>query len=240
MDKKLGIIVGVILVAFAGLVGVSFMQSQSAKIDYDKYDIDALIEPDEANGNIGDLVTGDRNAPVILFEYGDYQCDACAPMNPYVNQLVEEYDGQLAVVFRTDIMDYHQNGTAAASAANAAALQGYWKEYKDKLFNDLDDWFYSSANKRQDQFEEFFLNVSNGQGDLNKFRQDMRSKDVSQKIKFDNGLSERCGIEFTPTFYLNGEHMDQRNKSTPEFLEELRTKIDAILKEKGIEVKKKS
>lgn len=240
MDKKLGIIVGVILVAFAGLVGVSFMQSQSAKIDYDKYDIDALIEPDEANGNIGDLVTGDRNAPVILFEYGDYQCDACAPMNPYVNQLVEEYDGQLAVVFRTDIMDYPQNGTAAASAANAAALQGYWKEYKDKLFNDLDDWFYSSANKRQDQFEEFFLNVSNGQGDLNKFRQDMRSKDVSQKIKFDNGLSERRGIEFTPTFYLNGEHMDQRNKSTPEFLEELRTKIDAILKEKGIEVKKKS
>lgn len=240
MDKKLVIIVGVILVAFASLVGISFMQSQSAKIDYDKYDIDALIEPDEANGNIGDLVTGDRNAPVILFEYGDYQCDACAPMNPYVNQLVEEYDGQLAVVFRTDIMDYHQNGTAAASAANAAALQGYWKEYKDKLFNDLDDWFYSSADKRQDQFEEFFLNVSNGQGDLNKFRQDMRSKDVSQKIKFDNGLSERRGIKFTPTFYLNGEHMDQRNKSTSEFLEELRTKIDAILKEKGIEVKKKS
>lgn len=240
MNKKFGIIIGVIVAIFLVILGVNLTQNRRIKVNYDDYDLYTVIEPSEANGNLGDMVEGDKDAPVLLFEYGDYQCDACAPMNPYINQLIEEYDGKLALVFRTDIMDYHQNGTAAAAAANAAAMQGYWREYKDKLYSDQDDWFYSNASTRQGQFERYFTEVSKGQGDMEKFRKDMRSREVTQKITFDNGLSEKIGVEWTPSFYIDGERISQRDKSTTEFLDELRAKIDAILAEKGIAKPKKS
>lgn len=234
MDKKTGIILGVLAVAFCALIGVSIWQSSVTKIDYSGYDPVAVNQATEDNGNIGDLVDGDPNAPVKIYEYGDYQCDACAPMNPHINELIEEYDGKVAVVFRATIMSYHQNGTAAAAAANAAALQGYWKEYKDTLFSNQNDWFYSSADERQPQFEEYFMLASNGKGDLAKFRSDMAAQAVQKKIDFDEAMASKVNIEYTPTFYIEDKLMDQRGKTTSDFMDEMRAEIDRRLEEKGI------
>lgn len=228
MDKKTGIIIGVLLVAFCGLIGLSWAQNQAA-VDYSVYELHAVNEADENSGYLAENIEGNPNAPVLLFEYGDYQCTACAPMNPYINDLVEEYDGKLAVVFRTYIMSYHENGTAATSAANAAAIQGYWKPYKDLLYSNQSEWYYADGTERQELFEKYFEQATNGEGDLEKFRSDMASKEVAQKITFDTALSDRVGLEWTPTFYLDGELMDQRNITTTEFMEKLRTKIDEIL-----------
>lgn len=233
MDKKTWAIVGVIAAVFIAII-MSSVLSQSS-VDYSSYDLDHIIPADENTGNLPENIIGDPSAPVIIYEYGDYQCTACAPIAPYINEIVDEYDGQVAVVLRTYIMDYHQNGTAAASAANAAAIQGYWRPYKDLLFNKQNDWYYSDANQRQQQFEQYFLEASSGKGDLDKFREDMRSPAVSKKISFDQKIAERVDIEWTPTFYLSGELIDQREMKTEEFLQTLRDKIDAELKAQGIE-----
>lgn len=233
MDKKTWAILGVLVLGFGGLLGISIWQANSSKIDYSQYDTASVIAPDENNGNIGDLVDGDPDAPVKIYEYGDYQCDACAPMNPYINELIEEYDGKVAAVFRANIMSYHQNGTAAAAAANAAHLQGYWKEYKDILYSNQNDWFYSDATTRQPQFEEYFMTVSDGKGDLEKFRSDMISNEVQKKIDFDAKISEKVGIDFTPTFYVEGQFVDQRHKTKDEFMAEMRKVIDEKLAAKG-------
>lgn len=224
-------IVGALIVAFAGLLIVTNLQEKS-KVDYD---LTTIIPADKNSGEIAELVNGNPDAPVILVEYGDYQCTACAPMNPYINELIEEYDGKLAVVFRTMIMSYHQNGRAAAAAALAANEQGYWKEYKDILYEKQDDWYESDASKRQEQFEEYFVEVSNGEGDLEKFRADIQSDAVSKKISFDDTLSEEAGVEWTPYFTLDGELISQRNIGTDEFLNNLRAKIDAKLENMGTE-----
>lgn len=229
MDKRTGIIIGVIAIAFLGLVGISLMQAQPKE----KYDLSQIIvaqeDGNDQTGGFGDLVEGDPEAPVIIFEYGDYQCTACAPMNPYINELIDEYDGKVAIVFRTLIMSYHQNGTAAASAALAAAKQGCWQEYKDELYEKQDDWYYSDATQRQQQFEQYFQDVTDGKGDLEQFRSDMASDEVAQKIKFDAKLSDQANIEWTPTFYLGDELIDQRGMSRDDFLTLLREKIDAKL-----------
>lgn len=237
MDKKTWIIIGVLVVAFAGLVGISIAQNSVPQNE-----ISMVYTASADNGNFGEMIDGDPDAPVKIYEYGDYQCDACAPMNPYINEIVEEYDGKVAVVFRTMIMSYHQNGTAAASAALAAARQGYWKEYKDLLYKNQDDWFYSDATQRQKQFEDYFKQVSDGKGDMEKFVADMGSSEVSRKISFDANLAKKQKVEFTPTFYVEGDFVDQRGnnldgtkKTRDDFLKELRAKIDEKLAEKGIE-----
>lgn len=234
MDKKTWIILGILVIGFGALLGVSIWQGNSGRIDYNQYDTATVIAADENNGNFGDLIDGDPEAPIKIYEYGDYQCDACAPMNPYINEIIKEYDGKVAAVFRTNIMSYHQNGTAAAAAANAAHLQGYWKEYKDILYSNQNDWFYSNAATRQPQFEEYFMTVTDGKGDLEKFRADMSSKDVQKKIDFDQKISEKANIEFTPTFYVEDQFVDQRGKNRDDFLKEMREVIDKKLEEKGI------
>lgn len=229
----IGGIVGIVL-AFVALIAITQLQNK-ADIDYEAYDLNSVIAADENTGGLAENVDGDPDAPVLLYEYGDYQCTACAPMNPHINELLEEYDGKVAVVFRTYIMSYHDNGVAAASAANAAAIQGYWKEYKDLLYETQNDWYYAEGDERQQMFEQYFEQATDGKGDLEQFRQDMGSKEVAQKIKFDAALSERVGLEWTPSFYLDGELLDQRNITTSEFMDLLREKIDAKLAELGEE-----
>ncbi len=243
MDKKTIVILAVLGVGLLGLIGISIVQSNSQKVKVDN--LAQVIEPSEASGNLPENIEGNPDAPVKIYQYGDYQCTACAPMDPYIVDLIEEYGDDLAVVFRTTIMSYHQNGTAAASAANAAAIQGYWKEYKDLLFANQNDWYYSEADQRQTQFEEYFMKASDTKGDLAKFREDMASSAVRQKIKFDEQLAQQAGVEFTPTFYVEDEFIDQRgdgeNQLTTEaFLNLLRQAIDKRLEEKGIKVEKKT
>lgn len=230
MDKKTWIIIGVLVLFFGALVGVSVAQNSVSQAE-----LLSVHAPSAENGNFGEMIDGNPDAPVKIYEYGDYQCDACAPMNPYINEVVEEYDGKVAVVFRTMIMSYHQNGTAAASAALAAARQGYWKEYKDLLFENQNDWFYSSAEQRQTQFEEYFKTVTDGKGDMEKFLADMGSSEVAKKISFDANMSKAQRISFTPTFYVEGDFVDQRGKTREDFLNELRAKIDEKLAEQGLE-----
>ena len=201
-------IVGIVVVALIGVAAYFVIDGNNKATDYSKYDFNTIIKPSADNGNIGDHVKGDANAPVIIFEYADYQCPGCASINPRVNKAIEELGGKLAVVYRSFLLPYHQNGTAAASAAEAAGLQGYWKQYADKLFAMQNDWENLSASKRTSAFNEYFTEVTEGKGDLEKFNKDIASEAVSKKINFDAGVGKRVGIEGTPAFYIDGQLID--------------------------------
>ena len=160
-------------IAFIGLVAWSLMDKKANEVNFTNYDFNSIIAGNDDNGNIADHVKGDKNAPVVLFEYADFQCPGCASTNPRVNKLLEEYDGKLAVVYRNYLLSYHQNGTAAASAAEAAGLQGYWKEYADMLFANQSNWEDIEADQREATFTSLFEAVSEGKGDVAKFKEDM-------------------------------------------------------------------
>ena len=206
-------VIGVIMaVAFLGIASFLVIDGINKSTNYDDYDFYSVIEPDVHNGNIGDNVKGDPNAPVLIFEYADYQCPGCASINPHVNAAIEKAEGRIAVVYRSFILPYHQNGTAAASAANAAALQGYYKAYADKLFSEQSEWEYASSSERTNLFAKYFMEVSNEEGDLEKFNADLASENVSKKNSFDMGIAKRIGVSGTPSFYIDGQLIDWSNK----------------------------
>ena len=200
-----GVIIGVVVVALIGVAAYFIIDGNNKATDFAHYDFNSVIEPTKDNGSIGDHVKGDPNAPVLIFEYADYQCPGCASINPRVNKLVEKLDGKLAVVYRSFLLSYHKNGTAAASAAEAAGLQGYWKEYADKLFEEQAEWEYASASERTELFNKYFEEVTNGMGDLDKFNEDIASEAVSKKVNFDMGIGKRINVGGTPAFYIDGE-----------------------------------
>lgn len=232
MDKKTWIVIAAIVAIFGGLVAITSIQNrdETVAVDYGEYDLTEIIPASETSGNLTENVEGDPEAPILIFDYADYQCEGCASMNPYLNKLVEEYDGKVAVVFRGYIQSYHQNGTAAASAANAAAMQGYWSKFKDLMFTNQDEWYSANAADRQKLYEKYFTEASEGKGDLEKFREDMNSKEVAQKITFDRGLADKVGLEWTPSVWL-GDELIPREEMGADFLKNMREKIDAELKE---------
>ena len=200
-----GVVIGILVVALLGVATYAIIDGNNKATDYNDYDFYSVIEANSNNGNIGDHVKGDPNAPVLIFEYADYQCPGCASINPRINKVVEQLDGKLAVVYRNYLLSYHQNGTAAASAAEAAGLQGYWKEYADKLFSEQSEWEYADASERTELFNKYFEEVTNGRGDLEKFNSDIASENVSKKINFDMGIGKRIDVQATPAFYVDGQ-----------------------------------
>lgn len=200
-----GVIIGVLVVALLGVAAYAVIDGNNKATNFENYDFYSVIGPTKDNGNIGDHVKGNADAPVLIFEYADYQCPGCASINPRVNKVIEQLNGKLAVVYRSFLLSYHQNGTAAASAAEAAGLQGYWKEYADKLFSEQSEWEYASASERTALFDKYFEEVTNGKGDVEKFNKDIASEEVAKKISFDGGIGKRIDVQGTPAFYVDGQ-----------------------------------
>ena len=200
-----GVVIGVVIVILFIIATLAVIDGNNKATDFSKYDFYSVIEADSNNGEIGDHVKGDPQAPVKIYEYADYQCPGCASINPKVNKAIEESDGKLAIVYRSFLLSYHKNGTAAASAAEAAGLQGYWKPYADKLFAEQSEWEYASATDRTELFEKYFLEVTEGKGNLEQFKEDIASERVSKKISFDMGIARRIDVPSTPAFYVDGQ-----------------------------------
>ena len=231
---------GIVAAIIAGIVvifGAFFIWSRSVldgTVDYSTYDANNYIAADANNGEIGDHVKGGdlETAKVVVYEYADYQCPYCATLNPYIMDILDEFGGDVVLIFRSYNMSYHENSKAASAAAEAAAKQGYYEAYADYLFANQADWEYASVTDRTDLFVDYFNTVSNGQGDTEQFRTDMASPEVAKKIAFDNGIATTNEVPGTPSFYLDGERIDYSStETTADAVEYIRNAIAEKLNE---------
>ena len=229
--KKLPIIAfSVLIIGFLALCIYSYNQNQQydqwiASLDRSKY-----IEKDERNGNFGDNYKGNKDAKVLIVEYADYQCPGCATTFPYLSKIVEEYKGKVGLIFRSFILSYHKNGTAAAHAANAAALQGYWQPYATLLFKNQSEWEGLDSEKRDAKFKAYFEEVSGNKGNATQFLADMNSEAVKEKVKSDMAVAKLVNITETPTIIINGNKLPSISVNEATFKKTVHEMIDEALK----------
>ncbi|HLP35886.1 DsbA family protein [Lacibacter sp.] len=75
-----------------------------------------------------DIWVGNKQAPVKLVMYGDYESEACAKANEVVNQLMGKYEDKLQFNFRHfPLTRIHQRAQKAAEASIGAAQEGEGK-----------------------------------------------------------------------------------------------------------------
>lgn len=189
----------------------------------------SIVAASEKSGNIGDHVTGKEDSKVILFEYGDFQCPGCGAASPYVQTLLEEYGDRIAFVFRNfPLTSMHPNAKSAAAAAEAAGLQGKYWEMNKHLFQAQSEWSSADAKSRTDTF----MGYANSLGlDVDKFKEDMASSNVTKKISFDQALGGKDEVSATPTFLLNGKIVseDASGGITSGNLDPIKKEIDELL-----------
>lgn len=169
-----------------------------------------------------DYVKGPETAPVTLIEYLDFECEACGAYFPLVKQLEEEFPNDLRVVRRYYPLPGHKNGLPAALAVEAAARQGKYNEMHDLLFTEQKNWGEKPA-PTPSVFEGYAQKLGL---DLAKFKQDVASQSVKDRVQRDVDSGTKLGNTGTPSFYLNGQKIQN-----PRSLEDFKTLIQAeILK----------
>ena len=173
---------------------------------------------------------GNKDAKVLIVEYADYQCPGCATTLPYLSEIVEEYKGKVGLIFRSFILSYHKNGTAAAHAANAAALQGYWQPYATLLFKNQSEWEGLDSEKRDAKFKAYFEEVSGNKGNATQFLADMNSEAVKKKVKSDMAVAKLVNITETPTIIINGNKLPSISVNEATFKKTVHEMIDEALK----------
>lgn len=124
----------------------------------------------------GDWMQGPQNAPVTLVEYGDYECPFCGQAYLIVKQIQKRFEGRLLFVFRNfPLAQAHPHAEIAASAAEAAGIQGAFWEMHDALYENQDRLDFKGIS----EFAET-LNLN-----LEKLELDMKSDRVQKKIRSD-------------------------------------------------------
>jgi protein-disulfide isomerase len=169
-------------------------------------------------------VRGDANAPVVLEEFGDFECRPCSVLWPVLEKLEHDYDKQLVVVFREHPLTMHRYALEAARAAEAAGLQGKFWEMADTLYRDRATWI--PAPYVRPYLNEYATAL---QLDTDRFKADMDGPAVARRIIADQERGDSLSIDRTPIIFVNGEKVpvpDLNDKG-------LRAAIDKALAAKG-------
>jgi protein-disulfide isomerase len=164
---------------------------------------------------------GDERAPVVLEEFGDYQCPPCGQMFPEVERIRQDYGDRVRFVFRQyPLVNVHPHALRAAHAAEAAGLQGKFWEMHREMFTDQQTW-----SRSQDP-APLFENYARRAGvDVERFRRDLGSPQTDARVVADRERAKSVGVESTPTFYVNGRKLSTAQTSG----KGLREEIDRVL-----------
>lgn len=138
---------------------------------------------------------GNADAPVLIEEFSDYQCPACANISPQLEAVVKRNPDIARFNYYHFPLSQHQRAFPAAEAAECANDQGKFWEYSAFLFknqnNLTDDAFKSFADK---------LKL-----DRTAFDECLESGSKKSMVKADLYEGRRRKVSYTPSIFVNGQ-----------------------------------
>jgi protein-disulfide isomerase len=147
-----------------------------------------LVSPDD------DPAIGLVDAPVVVIEFSDYQCQFCGKFaRETLHPLLELYQDRIRFVYR-DFVIYGPVSFQAALSAKCADEQGAFWLYHDRLFE--------QQNRLGPSF--FFAMAEELNLDMQQFARCVSDPAVEDEVKADTADGQALGIRGTPTFYING------------------------------------
>lgn len=185
--KNPWIIIGIVAVV---LFGGSFWY---ASVSAEKNNEGVVIKPH---------IKGNPDASVVLVEYSDLQCPACAAFVPAVSEVMNTYGDSVRFEYKHFPLPIHPFAVQAAMAAEAAGQQDKFFEYHDLLFENQETWARSATP--QALFIEYAERL---ELDVETFRRHMNASVLREHVQGQFAEGRERGITGTPTFFLNGERM---------------------------------
>jgi protein-disulfide isomerase len=152
--------------------------------------------------NAADHVTGPADAPVTLWEYGDFQCPCCYRAHPVVLRLQRQFAPRLRFIFRNfPLSKLHPHAAHAAEAAESVSAHAgeaaYWRMHH-AIFEHQQD---SPDALDDDHLVRYAADAGANPSDV---RADLASGLFQPRVRFDFVSGARSGVNDTPTFCING------------------------------------
>ena len=175
----------------------------------------AVAQPQQPTKGVAsiddDPVLGDKNAPVTIIEFSDYECPFCKRhFDETLPQLVKNYvdTGKVKIVFRDFPLGFHDPmATKEAVAANCAGKQGGNTAY----FKYHDEIFTRTISNGNGLSETDLTTIATDLGlNLNSFNTCVFDPAQTDEVKKDIADGTAAGASGTPTFVIgkstsNGE-----------------------------------
>ncbi len=153
-----------------------------------------LLDLAEPFDDTRDHYRGRRDASVILYEYGDFECPHCGLAEPAARAELDSDDDLLFVWRHLPLTDVHPHAQLAAEASEAAGKQGAFWPLHDLLLTHQD---HLSRTDLLGYAEELGL-------DVDRFDDDLDHHVHADRIATDIDSADRSGVSGTPTFFVNG------------------------------------
>lgn len=207
MSKELKILLGLLALVIAGAaVAATLYRNNTApasalvketgkepgKGTYGLNFREELIRPDSH-------ALGPENAPVVLVEFLDPECESCKAFHPVMKRFLAENEGKIRFVVR--YMPFHTSSRLAIAALEASALQGKYWEMLDLLFDMAEEWGH-----QPEPVPAFFERYAQRLGlDPVRFKESLVDQKWAVLADRDMADGKTLGVRGTPTIFVNGE-----------------------------------
>lgn len=146
-----------------------------------------------------DHALGLPDAPVMVVEYGDFECPNCKQAAPAVKLLLSRYAGRICFVYRHfPVEASHPHALQAAEAAEAANAQGKFWEMHDLLF---DNQLHMERSDLRGYASSIGL-------DLAGFDRQLDEHVHLPLVRAQLATGQKSGVRSTPGFFVNGKILD--------------------------------
>jgi hypothetical protein len=115
-----------------------------------------------------------------------------------LDELVHKYPSQVRLVYKFYPLGAHPHGEIAARAAMAAFDQGKFWEMHHLLFD-------NQEHLEQADLERYAKAAGL---DMGKFRSDLGSKELGERIEKDKKQADELGLDGTPFLFINGRYVN--------------------------------
>jgi protein-disulfide isomerase len=138
---------------------------------------------------------GPEHAPVVVVEYGDFQCPNCKQAAPAVQILLRDFPDHVRFVYRHyPLEEVHPHALQAAEAVESAGGQGKFWEMHEQLF----------AHQNHLDLRHLRRYAAEIGLDLARYTAEMDDHVYLQRIREHLDGGRRSGVRGTPGFFVNG------------------------------------
>ncbi len=138
---------------------------------------------------------GSPSAPILIEEFSDFECPACANIAPELEDLIKRNSDLVRLEFRHFPLPQHENAFRAAEASECALDQGKFWEFAGLAFR-------NKKNLIDDNLKSFATQLGL---DETVFNECFDSNKKRSRIKSDIQDAMRRQLSYTPSLYVNGQ-----------------------------------
>ena len=147
-------------------------------------------------------VLGPADAPVTLVEFFDPSCEACRAFHPVVQDIRRQFPTQVRVVMRYTV--FHQGSDEAVRILEVARMQDKFEQVLDAILEKQPTWALHDGPQM-----DVAWRVAGAVGlDLKKSETERLFPGITGVLNQDAADVEALGIRQTPTFFLNGQRLE--------------------------------